>query len=80
MAKSPYTLKQAKAAADATTIRMAFFRKGITEQYAMAAAAGLSSASMSKGMKEGFSPKSIRKIHEVVCFADADLEKLLCRP
>lgn len=79
MPKVKYTMKQAKAAADATIIRMAFFRKGITEQYAMAAAAGISAASISQGMKDGFSPKSVRKIHGAVGFTDAELERLLCR-
>lgn len=80
MPKVKYTMKQAKAAAAADIIRLAFFRKGITEQYAMAAAAGISASSMSLGMKDGFSSKSLLKIHGVVGFTGDEMERLLSRP
>lgn len=67
-----------KAERDAFIVRKAFAQHGVFKQKEMCEMSGIDPASMSKGLKHGFSPKQIFKLHAAVRFTEKDLEELVC--
>ena len=61
---------------EAVTIRCAFSRKGIFKQGDMAKAIGADGATISRGLKNGFSLPLLIRIHAVVDFTAEEKEAL----